>query len=311
MNVIGQIDPSAFASGQRMHHGDDEVALEFPSSASSRVRHLNALKAQNWRASGPAPVQSGLYYTYDAVAGSAVQSLGLTVNGAAQIDWGDGTVQTWSNNLTHTYAAGGEYTVRVTGDVTSITTTGTKDRLTELYAVDMPGLVTLAIPRTGFTGANRLRLVDLPVSRVQNGYPFYRAIGPDFSLIKFTELVEFAGDGGLFNDCNVQEIIAPKIQSLGTWAVGNTYRLIRADLSSVVSISGANVFQSIGRDVPATTDYYCTIKVGMTTDYLMSKKSAAGNPCKAGNQKMRFICSDGTVAVHTEGGTATNIWTVL
>lgn len=48
MNIICQIDPSAFATGPRMHHGEDEVALEFPSSAGSRSRGLLALKAQNW-----------------------------------------------------------------------------------------------------------------------------------------------------------------------------------------------------------------------------------------------------------------------
>ena len=309
--MVNILTGTPFDVPKRLNHREDEVALEFPSSAGSRSRGLLALKAMNWRASGHAPVQSGLYYSYDVVAGSSVQSLGLTVNGAAQIDWGDGTVQTWTSNLTHTYATDGEYTVRVVGDVTSITTTGTKDRLTELYAVGMPGLVTLAIPRTGFNGANRLRLVDLPVSKVQNGYPFYRANGPDFSLIKFPNLVEFTGDGGLFNDCTVNEIIAPKVRTLGTWAVGNTYGLTRADLSSVMSISGSNVFQKIGRDVPATTDYYCTIKVGMTTDYLLANKSICGSPCKAGGNKMKFVCSDGEVEVRTEGGASANIWTVL
>lgn len=52
MNIICQIDPSAFATGPRMHHGEDEVALEFPSSVSSRALNLLALKAQNWRAGG-------------------------------------------------------------------------------------------------------------------------------------------------------------------------------------------------------------------------------------------------------------------
>lgn len=46
MNIIGQIDPSAFASRPRMHHG--EPTLEFPSSAGSRARWLIAMRAINW-----------------------------------------------------------------------------------------------------------------------------------------------------------------------------------------------------------------------------------------------------------------------
>lgn len=50
MNVIGQIDPSAFAAAQRLHHREDEQALEFPSSVSSRARGLLGLRAINWAA---------------------------------------------------------------------------------------------------------------------------------------------------------------------------------------------------------------------------------------------------------------------
>lgn len=73
MNIICQIDPSAFATGPRMHHGEDEVALESPSSATSRRRALNALKAQNWKAakkSGPTArdyVQDGLIAMWDGI----------------------------------------------------------------------------------------------------------------------------------------------------------------------------------------------------------------------------------------------------
>ena len=54
MNIIGHIDPSAFAARPRMHHG--EPTAQFPSSVSSRAHRLLALRAQNWRASGsPTP----------------------------------------------------------------------------------------------------------------------------------------------------------------------------------------------------------------------------------------------------------------
>lgn len=64
--MIDILTGTAFDATERMHHREDEVALEFPSSASSRVRHLNALKAQNWKASGspeppiPYPVCDGI-----------------------------------------------------------------------------------------------------------------------------------------------------------------------------------------------------------------------------------------------------------
>lgn len=50
MNIVGQIDPSAFAAPHRLHHRIAESTPEFPSSVGSRARGLLALKAQNWRA---------------------------------------------------------------------------------------------------------------------------------------------------------------------------------------------------------------------------------------------------------------------
>lgn len=63
MNIIGQIDPSAFATGPRMHHG--EPALEFPSSGSSRRRNLLALRGMMFGAAKadppiPYPVCDGI-----------------------------------------------------------------------------------------------------------------------------------------------------------------------------------------------------------------------------------------------------------
>jgi len=86
MNIIGQIDPSAFAARPRMHHGDDEVALEFPSSVSSRRRNLLALRAMMWGAakkSGSTArdyVQNGLVAMWDGIenAGWGVHDDGAT-----------------------------------------------------------------------------------------------------------------------------------------------------------------------------------------------------------------------------------------
>lgn len=54
--MIDILTGTAFDATERMHHREDEVALEFPSGVSSRARGLLALRAQNWRASGgPTP----------------------------------------------------------------------------------------------------------------------------------------------------------------------------------------------------------------------------------------------------------------
>lgn len=71
MNIIGHIDPSAFACAPRMHHG--EPTAMFPSSVGSRRRGLLALKACNWGAakkSAPTArdyVQDGLLFNWDAI----------------------------------------------------------------------------------------------------------------------------------------------------------------------------------------------------------------------------------------------------
>lgn len=77
MNVIGQIDPSAFAAAQRLHHREDEPTLEFPSSAGSRRRNLLALRAQNWRASGGKPTPWD--YRIEYCESDGTQAVGLTI----------------------------------------------------------------------------------------------------------------------------------------------------------------------------------------------------------------------------------------
>lgn len=50
--MVNLLTGTAFDATERLHHREDEVALEFPSSVSSRSRALFALKAINWRAIG-------------------------------------------------------------------------------------------------------------------------------------------------------------------------------------------------------------------------------------------------------------------
>lgn len=70
MNIVGQIDPSAFAAPHRLHHRIAESTPEFPSSVYSRARGLLALKACNWRTGGESwtnpYVTDGLIAMWDA-----------------------------------------------------------------------------------------------------------------------------------------------------------------------------------------------------------------------------------------------------
>lgn len=50
--MVNILTGTPFDAPKRLHHREDEGALEFPSSVSLRVRNLLALKAQNWRTIG-------------------------------------------------------------------------------------------------------------------------------------------------------------------------------------------------------------------------------------------------------------------
>lgn len=71
--MVNILTGTAFDAPKRFNHREDEVALEFPSSVGLRRRALNALKAQNWKAtkkSGPTArdyVQAGLLGMWDAI----------------------------------------------------------------------------------------------------------------------------------------------------------------------------------------------------------------------------------------------------
>ena len=71
--MVNILTGTPFDTPKRLNHRDDEVALEFPSSVSSRSRGLLALRAQNWRAakkSAPTArdyVQDGILFHWDAI----------------------------------------------------------------------------------------------------------------------------------------------------------------------------------------------------------------------------------------------------
>ena len=71
--MVNILTGTAFDATERMHHREDELTAQFPSSVSSRARGLLALRAQNWRAakkSGPTArdyVQDGILFHWDAI----------------------------------------------------------------------------------------------------------------------------------------------------------------------------------------------------------------------------------------------------
>ena len=145
MNIIGQIDPSAFASRQRMHHG--EPTAQFPSRAGSRARGLLALKAMNWRVAKKGPVNpwSGLnafrvviddeyrtfafpmcFYSHDNGYHNILTTAIILAEGCSEftIDWGDGTSNVYTDStkksqISHTYQANGEYDISISNDIDS------------------------------------------------------------------------------------------------------------------------------------------------------------------------------------------------
>lgn len=132
-----------FDAPKRLHHREDEVALEFPSSAGSRSRGLLALKACNWRSAKKGPVNpwSGLNafrvvidddyrtfefpmcsYGYNKILTTAI----ILAKGCSEftIDWGDGTYNVYTDStkqsqISHTYQANGEYDISISNDIDS------------------------------------------------------------------------------------------------------------------------------------------------------------------------------------------------
>ena len=83
--MVNLLTGTAFDATERMHHREDELTAQFPSSVSSRARGLNALKAQNWlvgKKGWTNPyITGGLVQQYDGIwnAGGGVHAGAATV----------------------------------------------------------------------------------------------------------------------------------------------------------------------------------------------------------------------------------------
>ena len=154
--MVNILTGTAFDPPKRLNHRDDEGALEFPSSVSSRARGLLALKAQNWRASGGVPkpydaeveyldfvvpsyidtglIMSNRRYEIDAqflsggggslgsLVGFKSDNIGLIrwrSSSMAECLWGSWKTATNSPLLRHVYSAGHGYGFSVDGNFIS------------------------------------------------------------------------------------------------------------------------------------------------------------------------------------------------
>ena len=141
--MVNILTGTPFDAPKRLNHREDEVALEFPSSAGSRARGLLALRAQNWRAAKKGPVNpwSGLnafrvvidddYRTFEfpmcLYGGYGILTTAIMLaEGCSEftIDWGDGTSNVYTDStkksqISHTYQANGEYDISISNDIDS------------------------------------------------------------------------------------------------------------------------------------------------------------------------------------------------
>lgn len=106
--MVNILTGTAFDATERLHHREDELTAQFPSSVSSRRRALNALKAQNWRAvkkSAPTArdyVQNGLVFQLDSFEAGGF-GIALPDGTLPASDWkplvGVGNVSTWNSKI--------------------------------------------------------------------------------------------------------------------------------------------------------------------------------------------------------------------
>jgi surface protein len=107
-----------------------------------------ARKLQSAAKTSGVPVDSDLVLVFDTSLGSTTISLPLNGTVDATVDWGDSTsdVYTTAGTKTHTYASGGEYTVRVSGTVTQFgsgTTTLSRPELIKCLSFGTIGITSL------------------------------------------------------------------------------------------------------------------------------------------------------------------------
>ena len=73
---------------------------------------------------------------------SAGETIAIPVGNAAgnyTVHWGDGSVTTHTSDATHTYAAAGNHTVRISGDFTRIYLADDSDNAAKLVSIDQWG----------------------------------------------------------------------------------------------------------------------------------------------------------------------------
>ena len=275
MNIVGQIDPSAFRTAPMMHHRLDESTPEFTSSAGSRARGLLALKACNWRAAKKGPVNpwSGLnafrvvidddYRTFEFPMCSYSPSKILTTaiilaEGCSEftIDWGDGTSNVYTDStkqsqISHTYQANGEYDISISNDIDSFClyakspTPYQNTHVTRIHNIASKATFSsffwagdFSYWSFFFAGCTALESVDMSESSIESIYAMF-------------------GDGGRFEGQikNLRELIIPRtLVSIDNRAF---YSLTGWDSSAGIDLPRGleNVGLKLGRNIFRNTPF--------------------------------------------------------
>lgn len=169
-----------FNTPKRLNHREDEVALEFPSSAGSRSRGLLALRAQNWRAAKKSQptardyVQGGLVAMWD---------------GKENAGWGvhDATATTWKDLV------GGNDFVNIGNgrflDDSARMYSTNFNPLTAGISIDVTGEVTVEIVTSDYciNGANPFEIGILKFKRYVSGGVAYALLGKKQYLPEYPE----------------------------------------------------------------------------------------------------------------------------
>ena len=141
----------------------------------------------------------------------------FTKTGTVTIDWGDGTTQTYSSGaLEHTYSSVDDYTITITGNITSLSTVF---RETYIRSIRVPSTVT-TLSNYCFRDCVHLRSVTLPDT--------------------MTSISLYA-----FSGCyNLNEVNIPNVTSIGQNCFYGCYNLRNVTLPTTITTLDSNFFNS-------------------------------------------------------------------
>ena len=180
---------------------------------------INIARRQASSGGGAAPANPDFVSTWDTTqAGSASDTIVLPMTAGPTVDWGDGNIDTTN---THTYAAGGTYTVTISGTINTFRFANSGDRR---KITDVSNWGTFDIANTStFYGCSNLNIsaTDAPIiSTTSLAYTFSKCsiFNGDISNWDVSSVEIFGSSGnnsGCFETCYLFD------QPLSTWDMTN------------------------------------------------------------------------------------------